>query len=252
MQSLHGRVKKTPAPPLLQSTGQLLHSWWAPFSSSQHLITSHRSRPSWSQLFFLQARFAAGKGAHTKLKMIMSKMSYKIKEVKSARVGWSLSRPDRKDKPRQCGPASSLSSLRELGTAFPIYEHDRFAITCDVGWRFFISILAPSLQILAGACVRWCARDQHTRERRFSIDVIIITMTFLVLPFVQISLVKRLIFFFSFPDGEQEGTRTAYKCTWKGCDFITLTCSVVERHVRDAHLGWVWFDCPGHFYLLLD
>ncbi|CAG0917211.1 unnamed protein product [Notodromas monacha] len=36
---------------------------------------------------------------------------------------------------------------------------------------------------------------------------------------------------------DSEGTRTAYKCTWKGCDFLTLTCSVVENHVKDTHLG---------------
>ncbi|XP_037074039.1 zinc finger protein 704-like isoform X2 [Pollicipes pollicipes] len=35
----------------------------------------------------------------------------------------------------------------------------------------------------------------------------------------------------------QNSTQTVFKCTWPGCKMVTSTCSAIEKHVRNVHLG---------------
>ncbi|XP_071449259.1 zinc finger protein 704-like [Hetaerina americana] len=39
------------------------------------------------------------------------------------------------------------------------------------------------------------------------------------------------------PKKKKPMSLTVFQCTWPGCQFVTTTCSTIEQHVRNSHLG---------------
>lgn len=39
-----------------------------------------------------------------------------------------------------------------------------------------------------------------------------------------------------------QGTRTVFQCTWRNCEKIMSTRTMIEKHIRREHLGWVFIQ----------